>query len=243
MVNGAPELLRWAMNNISNMHGSETTIGKATEAARVLGWPVSLDGTMDMPATPPFVWNYSNPVLDAGGPGKPLGFLTESIIPIKEGEVVEFVLQNARAINGVAEYHPWHAHGYSFWVVGQGQGIYNAETDVATYNLENPVLRDTVSLQPLSWVALRFLIDNPGAWLFHCHILSHQVMGMGFVMVVEPDKIGANSASVQYCNDEQLGAAPANKNKQDDTSSHGNVIGPAIVTLWFCTLVVISQML
>jgi hypothetical protein len=51
MVNGAPELLRWAMNNISNMHGSETTIGKATEAARVLGWPASMDGTMDMPAT------------------------------------------------------------------------------------------------------------------------------------------------------------------------------------------------
>jgi FtsP/CotA-like multicopper oxidase with cupredoxin domain len=178
-VNGVPDLLRWAVNNISTSHGSETVVALAVETARRLGWPKPIAKTVEMPLNPPVVWDYTTRVLDPGGPGKVLGVLSEAVMSLEQGQVVEFVLQNTRAINGVAEYHPWHAHGHSFWVVGQGQGIYNPATDVAKYNLKNPVLRDTVSLQPLSWVAIRFLLDNPGAWFFHCHILSHHVMGMG----------------------------------------------------------------
>jgi Multicopper oxidase len=203
-VDGKPELLRWAVNNISMILGNEPLIGKATETARLLGWPAQINGTVDVPLTPPLVWNYTQNVSDPGGPGKPLGTLSEPVIQLMEGEVFELVLQNARALNGAAEFHPWHAHGYSFWVVGQGQGIYDPETDVNNYNLVNPVLRDTVSLEPLGWVALRFVADNPGTWLFHCHILSHHIMGMGFVMVVEPNALGDISASVASCTDQQL---------------------------------------
>jgi FtsP/CotA-like multicopper oxidase with cupredoxin domain len=32
------------------------------------------------------------------------------------------------------------------------------------------------------YVVLRFRADNPGFWMFHCHVLSHQASGvaMGF---------------------------------------------------------------
>jgi L-ascorbate oxidase len=169
-VDGEPQLMRWAMNNISNVHGSTPLISLAVEASRSLGWPAAVEHTMDIPLDPPFIWNYTAKVNETGGPGATVGHMVEGVMSFEEGQVVELVLQNARALNGVAEFHPWHMHGHSYWIVGQGQGIYDAEIEVPKYNLENPVLRDTLVLQPLGWVAIRFLADNPGAWLFHCHI-------------------------------------------------------------------------
>jgi hypothetical protein len=89
-------------------------------------------------------------------------------------------------------------HGHSFWVVGRGSGNYDAERDVPNYNLENPTLRDTVTLWPLERVAVRFVANNPGTWLFHCHITAHLVMGMGFALVVSPDEIGTPSKVQAY---------------------------------------------
>jgi FtsP/CotA-like multicopper oxidase with cupredoxin domain len=33
---------------------------------------------------------------------------------------------------------------------------------------ENPMRRDTVVIQPHHSATLRFVANNPGAWLFHC---------------------------------------------------------------------------
>lgn len=78
-----------------------------------------------------------------------------SYISLTENEVVEVVLQNALALNGVAEMHSWHLHGHPFYVVGYGFGTFDEETDPKSYNLVNPVRRDTVSLLPLGWTAIR----------------------------------------------------------------------------------------
>lgn len=78
-----------------------------------------------------------------------------SYIPLVEGEVVEIVLQNTLALNGVAEMHTWHLHGHSFWVVGSGVGIFDENTDPDSYNLLNPVRRDTATVLPYGWTALR----------------------------------------------------------------------------------------
>jgi FtsP/CotA-like multicopper oxidase with cupredoxin domain len=183
LVDGVPVKLRWAMNNISNDHGSNPLISKALDTARSLGtWPADIAETVAVPTSPPFVWNYTQNVTGPGGPGVALGTLQESVMSFRKGQVIEIVLQNARAINSVAEFHPWHLHGHSFWVVGTGQGIFDATTDVATYNLVNPILRDTVVLQPLGWTAVRFITDNPGAWLFHCHICTYSVNHVYFVL-------------------------------------------------------------
>jgi len=211
---GDPILLRWAVNNISNTphtspNGLEPLIGHAVNQARSLGWPLAngLEGTSQMPFTPPTIWNYTEPVDAVGGPGAALGSQAETIVQLEQGQVFEFVLQNARALNGVAEFHPWHTHGHSFWVVGRGEGTYDPDVDVANYNLENPLLRDTVTLWPLGWVALRFVANNPGVWLFHCHITSHLAMGMGFSMIVQPDEVGDPTDSVRFCTDTSLEAS------------------------------------
>ncbi|KAL5220523.1 hypothetical protein ABZP36_025236 [Zizania latifolia] len=57
-------------------------------------------------------------------------------------------------------------YGFNFFVVGQGFGNYDAVNSPAKYN---PVERNTVSVPTAGWVAVRFLADNPGVWLIHCH--------------------------------------------------------------------------
>lgn len=112
-------------------------------------------------------------------------------IAVKMGEVVDLVMQNYPACNGVCEAHPWHLHGHHFWVVGQGHGkwIGSAEQLGSLKSGSDPVFRDTVTLttdvsipmdepKPCGWFVLRFVADNPGAWNLHCHITWHTIMGM-----------------------------------------------------------------
>ena len=67
---------------------------------------------------------------------------------------------------------PMHLHGYHFRVIGT-DGKPMPET--AIYE------KDTLSIFPGERYDIEFLADNPGLWVFHCHILSH-VMNQG----VEP---------------------------------------------------------
>ena len=93
-------------------------------------------------------------------------------------------------------------HGHSYWVVGEGKGVFDPEVDVQNFNLKNPVLRDTVTNWPNRWTAIRVTTSNPGVWFFHCHILPHLTMGMAVAVVVQADEIAdfpEESASVQYC--------------------------------------------
>ena len=61
--------------------------------------------------------------------------------------------------------HPFHLHGHNFWVVAtsivpNGEALYGP----------NFVRRDVISLPPTGWARIRFVADNPGVWLMHCHI-------------------------------------------------------------------------
>ena len=53
---------------------------------------------------------------------------------------------------------------------------------------------------------MRFVANNPGVWYLHCHIMAHLTMGMGFVVIVDPDKIGAPTDSAKYCDKNLLQA-------------------------------------
>lgn len=76
------------------------------------------------------------------------------------GTVVQLVLQD---VNNLAfEAHPFHLHGYAFYVMGQGFGNYNASSDPGMFNYYDPPMRFTVSLPSRGWVAIRFTADNPG---------------------------------------------------------------------------------
>ena len=39
-------------------------------------------------------------------------------------------------------------------------------------------LRDTILSLPQEPLEIAFVADNPGKWLFHCHMLAHAASGM-----------------------------------------------------------------
>nr|AKE48164.1 laccase A [Pleurotus eryngii var. ferulae] len=94
-----------------------------------------------------------------------------SIYDIKLGDVVE-VTMPALVFAGP---HPMHLHGHSFAVVRSAGS--------STYNYENPVRRDVVSIgdDPTDNVTIRFVADNAGPWFLHCHIDWH--LDLGFAVV------------------------------------------------------------
>jgi FtsP/CotA-like multicopper oxidase with cupredoxin domain len=69
--------------------------------------------------------------------------------------------------------HPMHLHGHSFRVVAR-----NGRP------LDREEWRDTVMLAPHDTAEVAFVADNPGTWMFHCHILEHQMTGMTTVIAV-----------------------------------------------------------
>ncbi|KAK0492822.1 laccase lcc5 [Armillaria luteobubalina] len=80
--------------------------------------------------------------------------------------------------------HPLHLHGHNFDVVRV------AGSD--TYNYVNPVRRDVVSLGVAGDnVTIRWTTDNPGPWIFHCHIDWH--LELGFAIVFAEDDGDWNS--------------------------------------------------
>ncbi|MGE5270952.1 MAG: multicopper oxidase family protein, partial [Thiohalocapsa sp.] len=69
--------------------------------------------------------------------------------------------------NRTAWHHPMHTHGHSFRVVTRN----GAPTKFREW-------RDTVLIPPRERAEIAFVADNPGDWMFHCHILDHQEGGM-----------------------------------------------------------------
>lgn len=104
------------------------------------------------------------------------------VVPLAFNTTVEVVLQDT-SIQG-AESHPLHLHGYDFYVVGTGFGNYDANNDTAKYNLVDPVKRNTISVPTAGWVAIRFIADNPGVWIMHCHLDVHLSWGLSMAWLV-----------------------------------------------------------
>lgn len=53
-----------------------------------------------------------------------------------------------------------------------------------TRNLKDPPFKDTVTVPDGGYTIVRFKADNPGYWLFHCHIEFHAEIGMALVFKV-----------------------------------------------------------
>jgi FtsP/CotA-like multicopper oxidase with cupredoxin domain len=80
----------------------------------------------------------------------------------KRGRTVLMELTNRTAFP-----HGIHVHGHHFSVLARN-GLSDPNTDV----------RDTVLVDPDETVEIAFVADNPGKWMIHCHMLSHQASGM-----------------------------------------------------------------
>jgi FtsP/CotA-like multicopper oxidase with cupredoxin domain len=76
-------------------------------------------------------------------------------------------------VNDTAWDHPMHLHGHAFRVISMN----GRPTRLREW-------RDTVLLRPRDAAEIAFVADNPGDWMFHCHVLEHQAGGMTAVVRV-----------------------------------------------------------
>jgi FtsP/CotA-like multicopper oxidase with cupredoxin domain len=90
------------------------------------------------------------------------GHVHEPLLTLARGRTYVLALRNE-----TAWHHPIHLHGHAFRVVARnGQPTRRREW------------QDTVLIGPRESADIAFVADNPGDWMFHCHILEHQASGM-----------------------------------------------------------------
>ncbi|KAL1902357.1 ferroxidase fet3 [Sporothrix stenoceras] len=117
-------------------------------------------------------------------------------IVLEHNKVVEVILNN-----GDGGSHPFHLHGHNFQVIQREPPLgpeFNSylDGDPIGYDPNNhtdfppiPIRRDVIVLPPQGFVVLRFVADNPGVWVFHCHIDWHLASGLAMTFVEAPELI------------------------------------------------------
>lgn len=86
-------------------------------------------------------------------------------ISVNEGDVVQINLQAPNSMH--TSPHPFHLHGHEFEV-----------TKVNEKSIGKNLVMDTLEVLPGNSYTIRFVADNPGIWMFHCHDLNHADLGM-----------------------------------------------------------------
>ncbi|KAH6620689.1 multicopper like protein [Chaetomium sp. MPI-SDFR-AT-0129] len=103
---------------------------------------------------------------------------------LAQDQVVEIVLNNLDPGK-----HPFHLHGHDFQVVWRSDDDAGPFVDSGVSEAEFvhvPMRRDTAVLRPNGNMVLRFRSNNPGVWLFHCHIEWHVQSGLMATFVEAP---------------------------------------------------------
>lgn len=100
--------------------------------------------------------------------------------------------------------HPFHLHGHHFQTVVRSldeAGAYDPNNETALYEEapanaypKIPMRRDTVLVNPNGNIVIRFRADNPGIWLFHCHIEWHVDSGLVATMIEAPTEFRKSKA-------------------------------------------------
>ncbi|CAD6505696.1 BgTH12-01186 [Blumeria graminis f. sp. triticale] len=85
--------------------------------------------------------------------------------------------------------HPFHLHGHNFQTLvrsGDGSGKFDPTSVTQAEYPTIPMRRDTVLLHPHGHMVIRFRADNPGVWMFHCHIEWHMAQGLSATLIEAP---------------------------------------------------------
>ncbi|GAA5939105.1 uncharacterized protein JCM15063_004427 [Sporobolomyces koalae] len=99
-------------------------------------------------------------------------------------EVVDLMIINFDG-NG----HPFHLHGHKFQITRVAQDVTSDDPELNpphTLHQANPMTRDTIIVPAGGAVNIAFRADNPGAWIFHCHIQWHMEAGLAVVFMEDP---------------------------------------------------------
>ncbi|KAF5193463.1 Laccase-12 [Thalictrum thalictroides] len=139
--------------------------------------------TTDFPAAPPTKFDFTGNVSRALWTPVP----GTKVYKLKYGSKVQVVLQGTSIFT--TENHPIHLHGYDFYIVAEGFGNFNAKKHTSQFNLVDPPMRNTVAVPVGGWAVIRFVADNPGVWLMHCHLDVHITWGLAMAFLVE-DGVG-----------------------------------------------------
>ncbi|RXJ74144.1 copper oxidase [Veronia nyctiphanis] len=129
-----------------------------------------------------FEWAGAVSPADASGKNIPTFWLTNKrawegmskdnipapLATLELGKTYIFYLRNLTQYH-----HPIHLHGHTFTVLEM-----NGEP------LAEPFHTDTVLLGKNGYAKAAFVADNPGKWMYHCHVIEHMKTGlMGYIDV------------------------------------------------------------
>ncbi|CAK9302423.1 unnamed protein product [Gordionus sp. m RMFG-2023] len=111
---------------------------------------------------------------------------------IKLNSLVELIIVD-EGLNGDYDIHSIHLHGYSFRLLAQEKLATNISVHEVKKldqhgklkrDLKSPVIKDTVAVPNGGYVIIRFVADNPGYWMLHCHLDFHFMKGMALLFKV-----------------------------------------------------------
>ena len=122
---------------------------------------------------PPKTWAQVQEVTEAGARRSINGSLFGNLpgLEMNEGERVRWYLF---ALGSEQDFHTAHWHGLRVTEEGRRR-------------------TDVVELLPASMKVADMNADNPGQWLFHCHVAEHMMGGMFARMIVHPKNVAGVS--------------------------------------------------
>ena len=149
---------------------------------------------------------------------------------VSSGDIVDIVVNNHD--EGI---HPFHLHGHHFQVLDRprtGAGDWPGPARASRKYNRKPPRRDTVAVFPKSHAVLRFKADNPGVYLFHCHIEWHVEMGLTATIIDSPDVLRDISITEDHINACKAGGMSyegnAAGNVEDPLDTTGIIYEPSL---------------
>ncbi|KAJ9360906.1 CAZyme family AA1 [Paecilomyces variotii] len=103
---------------------------------------------------------------------------------LEKDSIVELIVNNEHMGR-----HPFHLHGHHFQAVFQskrGDGLFKDKGLTENDLPQAPIRRDTLVVNPGGSIVVRFRANNPGVWIFHCHMEWHAHAGLIATMVEDP---------------------------------------------------------
>ncbi|SCV02995.1 LANO_0G01508g1_1 [Lachancea nothofagi CBS 11611] len=168
-------------------------------------------------------------------------------IQLESDEVIEI------AINSIDHMtHPWHMHGHTFQVISVGQSrdgplhfedletpaMKRYQADLFAWEGKVPMTRDTINIPGSSYAVIRFLANNPGFWLLHCHVEWHMSKGLGVVLAEGNAKIAAVPNAFQRPDDYRTISGAADTGTAETDSSDSKVEPKPIPTSKWKVLII-----
>lgn len=127
------------------------------------------------------------------------------------GQLVEIVVNNYDT--GA---HIMHIHGHAPQLVARvsgevddnhtitSQAVYDGDTSAFP---RTPIRRDSWVLAPAGYTVIRFIANNPGVWIIHCHMEWHVDAGLTATLVEAPRQLQAQTfppAMAQICKEQNM---------------------------------------